>query len=136
VTDQPAKEEVLETIRRNIEQSGFHAYAVTGGGVPQFAYTVGLTQSIGAELLLAGAHFYVLDQIKQIIAFLARESRSLAMQRGQEISTEYGSFLLRDADLSWIKALMLELLTTIKYQKLRLSKSFPTQPTRRSMSPI
>ena len=44
----------LNDIRENIAKHGFHTYVVTGGGYPHFGYTIGLTESLGAELILAG----------------------------------------------------------------------------------
>jgi hypothetical protein len=49
----------LDLIKRNIEKSGFHIYLVAGGGrTPRFVYTIGLRESLGAELVLAGALYY------------------------------------------------------------------------------
>jgi hypothetical protein len=56
----------LDEIRRNIAESGFHIYVVTGSGKPHYGYTIGLRESLGAELILAGAYFYELDEAGKI----------------------------------------------------------------------
>ena len=57
----------LNDIRENIAKHGFHTYVVTGGGYPHFGYTIGLTESLGAELILAGTYFYRLDDVSKVI---------------------------------------------------------------------
>ena len=53
------RERALEVIRENIACSGHHTYVVSAGGqTPRFAYTIGVSESIGVELILAGAIFY------------------------------------------------------------------------------
>jgi hypothetical protein len=55
----PARAKALEQIKHNIEKSGFHVYIVMGAGpTPRFAYTIGLRESLGAELVLAGGLYY------------------------------------------------------------------------------
>ncbi len=45
----------LEQIRRNIESHRFHIYVVGGNGSDRrFVYTIGLRESLGAELDRAG----------------------------------------------------------------------------------
>jgi hypothetical protein len=57
----------LDLIRQNIALYGFHTYVITGGGIPHYAYTIGLSQSFGAEIVLAAAYFYLLDELPKII---------------------------------------------------------------------
>jgi hypothetical protein len=47
--------ECMNTIRTNIATHGQHRTLVQGGEVSRFAYTIGLLQSVGFELLVAGA---------------------------------------------------------------------------------
>jgi hypothetical protein len=58
---------MLKLIKRNIQQFGFHIYFFTGGNIPRFVYTIGLMESIKAELIIAGAIFYTGDEVKRII---------------------------------------------------------------------
>jgi hypothetical protein len=57
----------LDDIRENIAKSGFHTYVVTGGGRPHFGYTIGLTESLGAELILPSTNFYRLREVAPLI---------------------------------------------------------------------
>jgi hypothetical protein len=62
------RERALEVIRENIACSGHHTYVVSAGGqTPRFAYTIGVSESIGVELILAGAIFYMKDDLVTII---------------------------------------------------------------------
>jgi hypothetical protein len=40
---------------------------VTGGGDPHFGYTIRLTESLGAELILPGTYFHWLDDVSKVI---------------------------------------------------------------------
>ncbi|MGB6387419.1 MAG: hypothetical protein WBE45_20310 [Terriglobales bacterium] len=48
----------LNRIRENIARSGHHIYVVSGGATPRFVYTI-VSESIGVELILAGAILYM-----------------------------------------------------------------------------
>src|SRR5258708_24981042 len=65
----------LDLIRQNIALHGFHTYVITGGGNPHYAYTIGLSQSLGAEIVLAGAYLYLLDELPKIIKNVVAELR-------------------------------------------------------------
>jgi hypothetical protein len=52
----------LDRIRDNIARSGQHIYVVSGEEIPRFAYTIGITESVGVELILAGAVIYMYDE--------------------------------------------------------------------------
>ncbi len=52
------RKQALDRIRENIAREGHHIYLVSGGAAtPRFAYTIGVSESIGVELILAGAVF-------------------------------------------------------------------------------
>jgi hypothetical protein len=97
---------VLDRIRENIARSGHHVYVVSGGETPRFAYTIGLSESVGAELVLAGAVFYMYDEAVKIINDIAAQ---LKAQRDREVFEvdELGSFTLRKAHSSWAAEVML-----------------------------
>ncbi len=58
MTGKAKRESALNEDWRNIAEYGFHTYVVTGSGKPHYGYTIGLTESLGRELILAGAYFY------------------------------------------------------------------------------
>lgn len=98
----------LEQIQENIARYGHHIYVVSAGTEPRFAYTIGLSKRLGAELILAGAIFYMYDDVGQIIKDIAAK---LDSQRPVEKATfevaSYGTFSLGSVDASWATALML-----------------------------
>lgn len=72
----------LDDIRENIARSGQHVYVVAGGSTPRFAYTIGVSESIGIELILAGAVFYTLDEVVRIINEIAVQLKAQRDRRG------------------------------------------------------
>ena len=98
----------METIRENISLYGHHLYVVAGAPDPRFAYTIGLSRSIGFELILAGAIFYMLEDVSTIINALAsRLKADGAWQRTQFEVASLGMFSLGTVHASWAQALML-----------------------------
>lgn len=104
----------LDLIKRNIEKSGFHIYLVTGGPTPRFGYTIGLRESLGAELVLAGALYYedaddVLEIFHSIRKQLVKGTKGKLGPMWQSTFTVrgLGAFTLRKAHASWSRALLL-----------------------------
>jgi hypothetical protein len=94
------RRKALEDIRENIARSGLHVYMVISEVMPRFAYTIGLSESVGAELILAGGVFYMKDDVLQIIKAIASELKAAQERRTFEV-TGQGSFSLRQAHSSW-----------------------------------
>jgi hypothetical protein len=107
MADRDPKKQALHDIRENIAQSGHHIYVVAGGDpTPRFAYTIGLSESIGIELILAGAIFYMMDEVGEIINAIAELLKAQPDRRIFEVAG-LGSFSLRKVDNSWTAELML-----------------------------
>ena len=94
------RQRALEDIRENITRNGLHVYLVMSDVTPRFAYTIGLSESVGAELILAGAIFYMKDDVLQIIKAIASQLKADHARRSFEIIGQ-GSFSLRQAHGSW-----------------------------------
>lgn len=108
MTVSSAHTKALEQIRRNIEEAGCHIYVVTGGPTPRFAYTIGLRESLGAELLFAGGLLYERDDVLVIINELRAQRATAPTDLASEIVVpEVGSFTLRETHRSWTRALLL-----------------------------
>jgi hypothetical protein len=108
MTNNPKREAALNEIRQHIADHGFHSYVVTGSGDPHYGYTIGLSESLGAELILAGAYFYRLDEVSSVISSVVEELWSLGALKEQTIRTSrWGDFSLRKVDITWAKDLML-----------------------------
>jgi hypothetical protein len=98
--------QALDRVSENIVRSGHHIYVVSGAPKPRFAYSIGVTESIGAELILAGGIFYMKDEVIEIINNIAAQLKG---QRGRHIFdvAGQGSFTVRNVHKSWATELML-----------------------------
>ncbi len=126
--DKSSREQAIEQIRKNIAGKGFHTYVVSGGGDPHYAYTIGLTEALGAELILAGAYFYKLDDVPHIIESVVDRLSFQGEMEGQNIVLDpWGSFSLRTVDASWIKLLMLGALDFYQSKVIRAFQIVPDE---------
>ena len=100
------KKQALDDIRENIARIGHHIYVVSGGQTPRYAYTVGVSESIGVELILSGAILYMMDEVGTIINDIAGQLKAQPDRRVFEV-TGLGSFTLRKVDSSWATEFML-----------------------------
>jgi hypothetical protein len=102
------RQKALNQIQETIAKHGFHIYVVRSGGDPHFGYTIGLTESLGVELILAATYFYRLDDVSKVINGVVREL--LPPVAWDTVSTDadpWGTFSFRQVDMSWATALML-----------------------------
>ena len=99
------RESALDRIRANIARHGHHVYTVAGGGqLPRYLYTIGLSDRVGAELILAGAVFFGGKDALRIVETIAKQWGS---NKASYTIESLGRFSLRKADLSWTRKLML-----------------------------
>lgn len=95
-------------IRKNIEDHGFHSYTVTGGGFPHYYYTIGLQESIGAELILAGAYYYRIQDVPDLVRQIVQQIEGRIDWSLQTCDLEAsGVFSFSNVHPSWKKMLML-----------------------------
>lgn len=106
MTNEAQRKRALDDIRDNIARSGQHIYVVSGDNSPRFAYTIGLSESIGVELILAGAIVYMKDEVLKVINDFAMRLKAHRDQQVFKIAG-LGSFTLRKAHSSWTTELML-----------------------------
>jgi len=118
----------LNEIRQNIAEHGCHIYVVTGGGYPHFGYTVGLSESLGAELILAGTYFYRLDEVSKVIKGVVGELRpTVELETLRIESDSWGTFSLRRVHMSWAKSLMLGAFDFYKVETIRAYQIVPDE---------
>src|SRR5437763_5985394 len=105
MVDEAKRKAALEEIREHIARKGHHVYVVVGAVIPRYAYTIGVSESIGAELILAGASFYgnddVVDILNDIAAQLKRDREILRFEVDGQ-----GAFTLGKAHESWAMGFM------------------------------
>jgi hypothetical protein len=106
MTNPAERASALENIRANIAKYGYHTYLVSGGNIPRFAYTIGTSESAGFELVLAGAVFYMKDDVVKVIDNIVAQLRA---ERGRTVFDVpgQGSFTLREVHESWASEIML-----------------------------
>jgi len=108
MTKEERRQKALNEIREHIAEYGFYTYVVTGGGKPHFGYTIGLTESLGAELILPGTYFYRLDEVSKVIeSIIGKLSPPVAWDTVSVDADSWGSFSFRHVHMSWATALML-----------------------------
>lgn len=102
-----ARREMLAKIKSNIEIHGQHIYLIAGGPFPRYAYTIGLSNAIGGELIFAGGAIYSDSQVKDILNFVSREIRARGSSSLPEVAVpQLGLFRLQDVDSSWVKMML------------------------------
>jgi len=110
--------EMLDLIKRNIELHGFHVYIVVGKSLPRFAYTIGLKQSWGAELILAGAIYYNAEAVLRIMNTIGQRLGADKASDATFVVDDLGSFRLRKAHASWTSPLLLGALDHYKVSQV------------------
>jgi len=92
------REQWLELVGQNIERHGYHVTVVQQSEVPRFAYTIGLRDSLGFELVLPGA----VSLLRQDALRMIRAARD-----GTTVVPEVGEFALGAVHPSWQDPLLL-----------------------------
>jgi hypothetical protein len=108
MTDETRRNIALQTIRQNIAHHGHHLYIVSGGPDPRSAYTIGLSETLGHELLLAGALSYMIEDVRAIVRGIAEQLRRSQAESGSTLLIPpLGFFVLRETHPSWASELAL-----------------------------
>ena len=109
--DELNRNKLTDTIRANIATHGQHLTLVQGGEVPRFAYTIGLLQPVGFELVLAGANVLDAAEVAQVLNGLATVCKSGTADLGQPVVLDslesLGAFRLQKVDPSWVDVMLL-----------------------------
>jgi hypothetical protein len=101
------REQARALIKHSIQQQGFHLFSICQGSYPRFGYTVGLTTTLGAELVMPGAAWFNAGEVSVILALIRRQ---LLADRRFDVPFAFdglGSFTLRKAHRSWTRKLLL-----------------------------
>ena len=125
MTQSNQRKRALEDIRQNIERFGHHIYLVAGDGqTPRFAYTIGDSESIGFELILAGAIFYMKDDVLKIINGILAQIKAQPDRDAFKVDGQ-GSFTLRDVHSSWARELLLGAFDYYREREIRVRQIVP-----------
>ncbi|WP_299116456.1 DUF4262 domain-containing protein [uncultured Winogradskyella sp.] len=100
------KKSFKKKIKSNIEEFGYHVTLVTSSTEPRYAYTIGLYQKFGLELVFAGGIFYMKNQVLSIFKVIIDE-----LNKEKELSKVdvqgLGTFTLSKVDKSWSELMLL-----------------------------
>lgn len=121
------REEILELIRRNVRRYGYHVYVISGSRVPRFVYSIGLTDSLGTELLLAGGMFYSAAQARELVAAGQQHLQNNPAASALRVPG-LGDFQLVDVHRSWVSALLLGATDYYSSQDIAALQILPSGP--------
>lgn len=120
------KTQFLSLIKSNIDNYNYHITIVNSPTVPRYAYTIGLNDLFGFELIFAGGIYYMKKDLHEIFnaVFI-----SLNKNKGQVLSNiainSLGSFTLSKVHESWSELMMLGV---SDYYKTKQFESFQIVP--------
>lgn len=102
----------LERVRASIAGAGHHVTLVSGGTVPRFAYTLGLSDVAGHEAVLAGTTSLSGRDVKQVLDRAAGAASDGALVPGAKLDAgPNGTFTVGTVDRRWSEALVLGAIT-------------------------
>lgn len=120
------RELILDRIKLSISRHGYHVTIVQGGPSPRFAYTIGLHEKFGFELVFAGGSFFAFDEMLGVVKEFARRIRSGESSESSSLEVDrLGSFSLQEIELSWGKRI---LLGALDFYGLENIKAFQISP--------
>ncbi|WP_342332531.1 DUF4262 domain-containing protein [Pedobacter sp. FW305-3-2-15-E-R2A2] len=99
--------EFLHIIRTNIDEIGYHLTLVNGGQHPDFSYSIGLTEKLGFELIIAGGGFISIEENESVFNGIFNKLKSGHLVDSEFFLPNNDSYYLTKVDSSWIKKLML-----------------------------
>jgi hypothetical protein len=121
------RNEALDQIQQNIASSGMHIYVVSGGAVPRFSYTIGLSETLGYELVLAGAIRYFLTDVSQIFSLLVKSLPTSTPTEQSFRLGDFGSFTLSKVHQSWSEEMLLGAFDYYKRKSIPALQLVPDQ---------
>lgn len=113
-----------EIIKDNIDKYGYHITFVIDGVAPRYAYTIGLNNKMGFELVFAGGLYFMKDEVTEIINSIVDQLKGLNTTDGFSVNS-YGSFALSKIDGSWAKLMMLGVFDILKVEEVQAFQIFP-----------
>lgn len=115
----------LDLIKESINKHGFHITTVHSELVPRYSYTIGLSVSLGFELIFAGGIYFMYEEVLKIINH-ANKTLQLKKEKVKEFEVKkIGKFSISDVDQSWSK---LTMLGTYDYFQLDEIKAYQIKP--------
>jgi hypothetical protein len=121
------RSEFLEIIKTNINKNDYHPTLVNGGQNPEFSYSIGLTEKLGYELIIAGGFISIKDN-ESIFRHVYQQ-----LQAGSTVDSKFilsdNSFYLNKVDSSWCEKLMLGVYDYYNVDEIMAYKIIPENRT-------
>lgn len=122
------REQFLNLIQANIDKYGYHLTIVNSSIEPRYAYTIGLTEVLGFELIFAGGIYYMKNDLYTIFAEIIKELKEKSGVANKSITIgDLGSFSCSNVDQSWIKLTMLGVFDFYKQDQIDACQIFPSK---------
>ncbi len=122
------KEEFKRLIKSNIEEYGHHVSIVAGGPDPRYAYTIGLYEKVGFELIIAGAVLFLKEDILKILNDIAsatvNENKN-TLDNQEYLVGEWGDFKIRETHNSWNELMLLGVFDYYDIKKVKAYQILP-----------
>lgn len=119
----------IEKIKADISSHGHHITMVTDAVEPNYAYTIGLSETSDIELIFAGGVFYTEEQIFKIlneVVFQIKNQKSV----GDFVTTSFGEFKTSTVHHSWSELMMLGLYKFYSVDKISVLQIIPSEQYR------
>lgn len=103
------RKELLQLIRNNIKQNGYHITFVRDGQNPNFSYTIGLKEVFGFELIIAGGYVSV-ELYENLFKSVVKSLSSGFSPKNDDFKSNFEGWKnigLRLVDDSWCKLITL-----------------------------
>jgi hypothetical protein len=118
------KSDFLKLIKSNVDKFGYHITIVIEAVEPRYAYTIGLKESLGFELIFAGGILFLKDELYSIFNNVVEE-----LKINNELSKvsigALGTFSLVKVNPSWNKLMTLGVFDYYKTEEIKTYQIIP-----------
>jgi hypothetical protein len=120
------KKKFLELIQSNIDKYEFHITTVNSPAEPRYAYTIGLSDLFGFELIFAGGIIFLEDDLSLIFETIVEELKIETRVINRKITVDkLGVFSFSGVDSSWSKLMMLGVFDYYKISEITAFQIIP-----------
>ena len=121
------REQFLNEIQSNIKRYGYHVTIVNGKLEPRYAYSIGLKNIIGKELIFAGGVFFNKEGVFKIFQDVVIEIQKAERLIGNSIISSLGIFSLRATHPTWSRLMMLGVYDFYNDDKIEALQILPSK---------
>jgi len=120
------KKSFLALINSNILRYGYHITIVNSNTIPRYAYSIGLQEMLGFELIFAGGIMFLKDDVTLIFDRFVEAFKMNKGTHDQQVEINgFGSFSLVNADSSWTSLMALGVFDYYKTNEVEFFQIIP-----------